>query len=784
MKQYRLDFDGSGTTSHMQEADQILQGLNEVQQTAAKATDGPVMIVAGPGSGKTRTLTHRIAYLLATGRARPYQILSLTFTNKAAREMKERVEQLVGPEAARGIWMGTFHSTFARMLRIEAEALGLSKDFSIYDTDDGERVIRNLMKQLNIDSKQFSPRAIRSQISSAKNQMVMPHEYKRMAATRLQEQAARVYIPYEQILHRASALDFDDLLIRPIELFEAHPNVLEKYQHKWRYIHIDEYQDTNHAQYLLTNKLAAAHENLCVVGDDAQSIYAFRGADIANILSFKRDYPKATTIRLEQSYRSTQKILKLADSIIGHNEDQLEKTLWTENPEGEPILLVESISEKDEAQKIERRIRDIEVRTAYRYKDFAILYRTNAQSRSFEDALRRGNIPYRVVGGMSFYQRREIKDVLAYLRLLVNPNDVASLRRVINYPTRGIGQKTQEQVFSFAERMSMPLWEVMHMLDQAGLNKRSQSLVGKFAVMIEKYRKMMETQPPDEVARELIKEAGVLSDLRDEGTQEGLVRWENVQELINAIAEFRQQEGENGSLSEFLQQVSLFTDQDRDNDDDDRVTLMTLHASKGLEFEVVFIAGLEEGLFPLANASQDRKDLEEERRLFYVGATRAKTHLLLSYARSRFRYGEHSASMRSRFLEEIDSSVIRTEAGESFSQKSDRFKLRDGNTFSYDQLDPNYYKQSLSQQKKRISPPKRKTITQPVEKVEASGRRIVYDEGEGQIVPGVVVEHDTFGQGKVLAMEGQGQNVKATVFFKSVGQKKLALRFAKLRLVG
>lgn len=784
MKQFRLDFDGSGTTSHMQEADQILQGLNEVQQTAAKATDGPVMIVAGPGSGKTRTLTHRIAYLLATGRARPYQILSLTFTNKAAREMKERVEQLVGSEAARGMWMGTFHSIFARMMRVEAEALGLSKDFSIYDTDDGERVIRNLMQQLNIDSKQFSPRAIRSQISSAKNQMVMPHEYKRMAATRLQEQAARVYIPYQQILHRANALDFDDLLIRPIELFEQHPTVLEKYQHKWKYIHIDEYQDTNHAQYLLTNKLAAGHENLCVVGDDAQSIYAFRGADIANILSFKRDYPKATTIRLEQSYRSTQKILKLADSIIGHNEDQLDKTLWTENIEGEPILLVESISEKDEAQKIERRIRDIEVRSSYRYKDFAILYRTNAQSRSFEDALRRGNIPYRVVGGMSFYQRREIKDVLAYLRLLVNPDDVASLRRVINYPTRGIGQKTQGQVFSFAERMDMPLWNVMHLLDQAGLTKRSQSLVGKFAVMIEKYRELMQTMPPDEIARELIKEAGVLSDLRDEGTQEGLVRWENVQELINAIAEFREQEGEQGSLSEFLQQVSLFTDQDREKDDDDRVTLMTLHASKGLEFEVVFIAGLEEGLFPLANASQDRKDLEEERRLFYVGATRAKTHLLLSYARSRFRYGEHSSSLRSRFLEEIDSAVIRTEAGESFNQKSDRFKLRERDTFSYDQLDPNYYKESLSQQKKKISPPKRKTIQQPIEKVEVTGRRVVYDEGEGQIVPGVVVEHETFGQGKVLAMEGQGQNVKVTVFFKSVGQKKLALRFAKLRLVG
>ena len=436
MRQYRLEFDApEDGSSGLAEANQILDGLNEVQQKAASATDGPVMIVAGPGSGKTRTLTHRIAYLIATRQAKPYQILALTFTNKAAREMKERIEQLVGDEQARGMWMGTFHSTFARMLRVEAEALGYTKDFSIYDVDDGERVIKTVMRQLNIDTKQFSPRSIRHLISSAKNQMVDPEQYKRMVATSAQEQAARVYGRYQDILKRANALDFDDLLVKPIELFSQNVDILQKYQHRWRYIHIDEYQDTNHAQYRLTKQLASGHKNICVVGDDAQSIYAFRGADIANILSFQKDYPEATTIRLEQSYRSTQRILKLADSIIGHNKDQLEKSLWTENAEGEAITLIEAISEKDEAQKIERRIRDIEVRSEHRYEDFAILYRTNAQSRSFEDALRRGNIPYRVIGGMSFYQRREIKDVLAYLRLLVNPDDIASLRRVINYPT-------------------------------------------------------------------------------------------------------------------------------------------------------------------------------------------------------------------------------------------------------------------------------------------------------------------------------------------------------------
>ncbi len=782
MRQYQLNFDDSAPSPLSIDADKILQGLNEAQQSAVRATDGPVMIVAGPGSGKTRTLTHRIAYLLAKGLVRPYQILSLTFTNKAAREMKERVEQLVGQEAARGMWMGTFHSIFARMLRVEAEAPGFTRDFSIYDTEDSERIIRNVMAQYNIDTKQFSPRGIRSHISSAKNQMVSPVQYQRMVASRLQEQAARVYGPYQDVLGKANALDFDDLLIKPIELFQQHPDVLNKYQDRWKYIHIDEYQDTNHAQYLLTKLLASKHKNVCVVGDDAQSIYAFRGADIANILSFQRDYPNASTVRLEQSYRSTQKILKLADSIIGHNQDQLDKTLWTENGEGDSIMLMEAISERDEAQKIERKIRDLEVRTAYHYKDFAVLYRTNAQSRSFEDALRRGNIPYRVVGGVSFYQRREIKDVLAYLRLLVNPNDVASLRRVINYPTRGIGAKTQNQLFGFAEQSGLPLWDVMHNLDRAGLTPRARKQVGAFAKMIDDYRQVMHSQPADDVTRELIKEAGIFSDLRDEGTQEGLVRWENVQELISAIAEFREQEGANGSLSEFLQQVSLFTDQDNDDTNDDRVTLMTLHASKGLEFEVVFIAGLEEGLFPLSNASQDRKDLEEERRLFYVGTTRAKTYLFLSNAKSRFRYGEHQANIRSRFLEEIDTSVIKTEAGERLTQQPDRFSAGSGNTFSYEHVDPNYFRQSLSNTTKPRSGGKTRPQTVNVEP--PSGRRVVYDEGEGQIVPGAIVEHDTFGQGKVIAMEGNGPHVKATVFFQSVGQKKLALKFAKLRLVG
>ncbi|MDX1739730.1 MAG: UvrD-helicase domain-containing protein, partial [Rhodothermales bacterium] len=443
MREFHLATEPDDVAADEQAAATILDGLNEAQRLAASALDGPTLIVAGPGSGKTRVLTHRVAYLLASGRARPWQILALTFTNKAAREMKKRIEELVGEEQARGIWMGTFHSTFARLLRYEADKIGYTSDYSIYDDDDQERVLRSLMDQYHIDSRQFSVRAMRSMISEAKTSMVSPGDYARMASSLIQDKAAQLYQPYQETLRRSNALDFDDLLLKPLELFRKNPETLEKYQSRWLYVHIDEYQDTNHAQYQLAKQLAGRHRNICVVGDDSQSIYAFRGADITNILSFQRDYADANVVRLEQNYRSTQKILRLADSIIRQNEDRLDKSLWTENEEGADPVLMEAISEKDEAQKIERRIRDLYVR-GHRYHQFAVLYRTNAQSRSIEDALRRGGIPYRVYGGVSFYQRKEIKDVVAYLRLVVNPHDTASLRRVINFPTRGIGQKTVE----------------------------------------------------------------------------------------------------------------------------------------------------------------------------------------------------------------------------------------------------------------------------------------------------------------------------------------------------
>jgi DNA helicase-2/ATP-dependent DNA helicase PcrA len=757
------------------DADSIIQGLNPSQQEAARAADGPVLIIAGPGSGKTRTLTHRIAWLLATGKARPWEILAITFTNKAAREMRERVLDLVGHEQGKGMAIGTFHAMFARVMRADGDRIGYTSDFSIYDTDDGQRILRELMHRFNIDTQQVKPRSIQQQISGAKNRMISPSEFARTAISPAQVRAAELFEPYEAALRNANALDFDDLLLKPIQLFQNHPDVLAKYQNRWKYIHIDEYQDTNRAQYLLARLLAERHGNLCVVGDDAQSIYSFRGADITNILSFQRDYPQAQTVRLEQNYRSTKRIVRLADSIIKQNSQQLEKDLWTDNAEGDPVIIMESISEKDEAQKFERRIRDVQVRLGYLYKDFAILYRTNAQSRSLEDALRRGNIPYRVVGGVSFYQRKEIKDALAYLRLLVNPNDIASLRRIINTPTRGIGDKTQDHLIQYAAREGIVAWDALERVEFTGLPARATSSVKAFRDIINTHKTMQDKESAAVVAKSLIKASGLLEELKSEHTPENLMRWENVQELLNAITEFSEANGEGGTLSAFLQEVSLLTDADQNDDSDNRVTLMTLHASKGLEFPVVFLGGMEEGLFPLQAAAQDPQELEEERRLFYVGATRAKSLLFLSYARSRYRYGDQQSAIRSRFFEEIDPSVVVTESGQPFNPKSDRFAMRSAGTTSYETMDPHYYRRSLREDQP----------SQAAVRKKAADRRVVYDEEEsGTIEPGMQVEHHLFGEGRVVALDGTGPNAKAVVDFEDVGEKKLILRFARLKRIG
>ena len=769
------------------EAEQrILDGLNDKQREAVTTTEGPVMIIAGPGSGKTRALTHRIAYLLAAGKARPRDILALTFTNKAAGEMQERVESLVGDDA-RGMWVGTFHSSFARLLRMEGDKIGYSEDFSIYDTTDSKRLIRQQMKGRNLDTDVVKPRSVQRMISSAKNEMIDPQEYAELARGDQQEIVAEVYPAYERALKQANALDFDDLLLKPIQLFEEHEDVLEKYQRRWQYVHIDEYQDTNQAQYALARKLSGRHKNLCVVGDDAQSIYAFRGADITNILNFDNDYPDATTIRLERNYRSTENIIRLADSIIEENDDQIEKELWTDNAEGEYVALMEALSEKDEAQKIERRIRDFQLREGLEYGDFAVLYRTNAQSRAIEEALRKENVPYRVIGGTSFYERKEIKDVLAYLKLLVNPNDTASLQRVINYPTRGIGDKTQARLQRYAQENNLSLWQAVERVeDIETLGTRAERAVGTFRTLIARYASKAGTgsMAPDELARDLIDDAGLLSELRKEHTRENLQRWENVQELISALAEYVEST-EEASISTFLQEVALMTGQDEAEEGDDKVTLMTLHAAKGTEFPVVFVAGLEEGLFPLEKATQEKAELEEERRLFYVGVTRAEERLYLSWARSRYRYGEQTSNTRSRFLEEVDSDVVRTEAGGELEQQTDRFSAGGGSGGGqeYDEMDPHYYRQDLSGDGGTTS------SSDGLRRIESTdrggGRRVVYDEGHGEIVPGARVEHQKFGRGKVQSLEGEGDKATAVVFFGSdVGNKKLKLKYANLRVIG
>jgi len=774
---------GAPAARHALDAEALLGGLNEAQAEAARTTEGPVMIVAGPGSGKTRTLTHRIAYLIAARKAWPSQVLALTFTNKAAREMRTRVEQLVGDDA-RGMWMGTFHSVFARVLRREAEHIGFSRDFSIYDTDDTERLLRELMLRYGVDAKKVTPRAVRTRISGAKNQMVSPDEYARLASDPFEQAVAKLYGPYNDALRAANAMDFDDLLGWPIRLFESKPDVLADYQRRWRYLHIDEYQDTNRAQYLLAKLLAATHRNLCVVGDDAQSIYAFRGADIQNILSFQKDYPEARTVRLEQNYRSTQVIVRLADHIIKGNKRQLDKELWTDNAEGEPVTVMEALSERDEAQKIERTIRDIRSRVGIAWSDVAVLYRTNAQSRSLEESLRRGGIPYRLVGGVSFYQRKEIKDALAYLRLAVNPADDASLLRVLNVPARGIGDKTVDQLRAYAADRGVSFWQAVQSPDAAGLSGRAAKAVTDFAFLVSRHATRADGTPADDLAREYIAATGLMQALRDENTPESLGRLENVHELLNAVAEFAAGGTPDvpRTLSEFLQEVSLVADVDRLADDDNRVTLMTLHASKGLEFKVVFVSGLEEGLFPLAAAAQDPHELEEERRLFYVGVTRAEEALFLSYARSRYRYGDSQGAVRSRFLDELDGAdgLVRMESGARFETRRGRFEMGadDGLPFGesrsrYDDLAPDYWKRSL-----------RPETLKPSRGASPTERSVVYDEGAAAIVPGVRVHHASFGTGKVMAVEGTGERAAATVFFKSVGQKKLKLAFARLQVVG
>ena len=752
-----------------------LEKLNEPQRQAVTRTDGPVMIIAGAGSGKTRVLTFRIAHLLQKG-VDPFSILSLTFTNKAAREMRNRIENLVGA-AARSLWMGTFHSVFARILRQEAERLGYPSNFTIYDTDDSKSLIKSILKEMNLDDKTYKPGMVLGRISMAKNNLITAASYYQNEELNQQDKNANrpkfaeIFKAYTDRCFRAGAMDFDDILINTFLLLENHPDVCHKWQHRFKYVMVDEYQDTNTVQYMITKRIAAVHQNICVVGDDAQSIYAFRGANIQNILNFNRDYPDVFTVKLEQNYRSTRNIVNAASSVIKNNRKQLEKEVWTANETGDKIKVVRSATDSDEARYVAQQIIEQKNQKHLPNKAFAILYRTNSQSRSFEEALRRQSIDYRIYGGTSFYQRKEIKDLLSYLRLTVNPNDEEALKRIINYPARGIGDTTVNRLFFLASEHKTGIWDIVanarHYPDLGTGAPR----VENFAMMMKSFMAMAETQNAFELATHVAKQTTLLKTLYDDKTVEGISRYENVTELLNGIQEFTEDDEseKEKTLSNFLEEVALYTDDQKDKDPDrDSVSLMTIHSSKGLEFPHVFIGGLEENLFPSQMALNSRAELEEERRLFYVAITRAEKALTLCYATSRFRYGSLMPCEPSRFIDEIDNQYLDMNlAGlKKENPLNALFEKRENRQGSG--------KTPVSTLL-GINTSRNTNLPDPDPNFEAGDI--------SQLKVGDKIQHQRFGNGMVSDIEGEADNRKATVQFEGLGEKKLVLKFAKMRII-
>jgi DNA helicase-2/ATP-dependent DNA helicase PcrA len=736
-----------------------LKELNNIQREAVECVNGPVMVIAGAGSGKTRLLTYRIAHLVHCG-VPAYQVLALTFTNKAANEMKERAERLIN-RPINDLWIGTFHSLFARLLRREAQALNLSSSFTIYDSEDSLTAIKHCMKSLKIDTDAFEPRTIRAAISKSKNNMKSAEEYNRIATTSNEIVIGQVFRKYEEVLRSSSALDFDDLLIKPIELFTRHPQVLKKYQDWFKYLLIDEFQDTNHAQYEVVRLLSAKHRNICVVGDDAQSIYSFRGADIRNILDFSKDYPDSKTFRLEQNYRSTKAIIETANALIQENTQRLHKIVWTENPVGEQVHVIEASSDRDEASRIVTHIRNETQENKYDLKNFAILYRTNAQSRVFEDLLGRHSLPYVIVGGTRFYERKEIKDILAYLRLILNPLDRESLLRSINNPPRGIGDTSMEKILRHADQHSLPLYETLRGVDRIdGLPERARLGVHYFTGLIEKFSFLRKDISISEFVRSLVDEVGFLRLYKAEDSIESLTRIENIQELFVAVKEFSS-DTENGTLETFLEQVALVSDIDGWEDQRNAITLMTLHSSKGLEFPVVFITGIEDGILPHSSNIVTSEGLEEERRLFYVGITRAQKKLYLSHARERSRFGETSRQLKSKFLEEIgDEHLFHERAPKLAETIPQKFSFSHPKTVVAGKTESHFADQYFSDSAPNYEDESQETF---------------------QIRPGSRVIHETFGRGKVVDVNGKGNEKKAVVQFKSVGVKTLMLKWAHLK---
>jgi DNA helicase-2/ATP-dependent DNA helicase PcrA len=761
----------------------FLNDLNKAQREAVLCTDGPVMVIAGAGSGKTRALTYRVAYLLSQGKD-PFNILALTFTNKAAREMKERITKLVGSADAKNVWMGTFHSIFARILRVEGHRLGYPGNFTIYDTDDSKSLIRSIIKEQELDDKAYQVGYVLSRISNAKTNLISSREYidnfeivqhdKMAGKPRLGE----VYSIYDQRLFRASAMDFDDLLFKMNILLRDFPEVLYKYQQLFEYILVDEYQDTNYSQYLIIKKLAANNENICVVGDDAQSIYAFRGANIKNILNLKNDYPDIKIFKLEQNYRSTKNIVSAANSIIVNNKDQIFKEIWTDNDTGDKIQLLKAASDNEEGLKVANSIFEQKMQFQLMNNNFAVLYRTNAQSRAMEEALRKLNIAYKIFGGLSFYKRKEIKDLLAYFRLAINHKDEEALWRIINYPNRKIGKTTQEKILVVADQNKLSPWEVVSNIKSFGLGAAGEK-VDEFATMIKSFAAMQKTKDAYTVAQHIAKSSTILKDLDEDKTPEGIARIQNLEELMNGIKGFAEEEQEEDeveksrTLEAFMQDIALLTDsEDPGKGEGDYVSLMTIHAAKGLEFPHVYIVGVEENLFPSMQSLGSRSDLEEERRLFYVALTRAMNRVTVSYSETRYKWGNLNFCEPSRFLEEINPAYIDFPRRKSSPQ----------NDFVLDE-EPKTFKpkQKLSSPPlnlKKNLVPFNKAIQKPANTDFKATENIAED-----LQVGMNVEHERFGNGKVINIEGKSPDRKATVFFDGHGQKQLLLKFAKLRIV-
>ena len=789
-----------------------LDELNEGQRAAVLYNDGPSLVIAGAGSGKTRVLTYKIAYLLDQG-YKPWSILALTFTNKAAREMKERIARQVGENLARYLWMGTFHSIFSRILRAEADAIGFSSNFTIYDASDSKSLVKSIIREMGLDDKTYKPGVVQSRISQAKNHLILPGAYAasgelyRADADAKMPQLRDIYLRYWERCRQSDAMDFDDLLVYTYQLFKSHPEICDKYATHFEYVLVDEYQDTNYAQHCIVQLLTGKHRRVCVVGDDAQSIYSFRGANIDNILNFTNLYREARLFKLEQNYRSTQTIVKAANSLIAKNREQIRKEVFSEKETGEPITVFCAYSDLEEAEIVGNRIMQLHSREHYGYSDCAILYRTNAQSRVFEETLRKKNIPYRIYGGLSFYQRKEIKDIIAYFRLAVNPNDEEAFKRVLNYPARGIGDTTLNKLVDAANRHKVSLWTVVNepLAYGVDINKGTHTKLQGFRALIAGFVEAVPQKNAFELGKEIVFQSGIGREITQDRSPENLSRQENVEELMNGIHDFcatRQEEGNtHWLLSDYLSEVSLLTDQDSDRDADlPKVTLMTIHSAKGLEFRNVFVVGLEENLFPGASAASSYKELEEERRLFYVALTRAEDHCFLSYAKTRFKYGKSEFCTPSRFLKDIDSRYLNMpqeemlarqieERGERFRRENtQRPVVRMERDYGYRErmvtdngpsmFDGGEIPQEPRRFVKPASPRNLRKITPAVSSSAGQASSVQ------RLAVGQVIEHERFGIGDVINVEGTGDNCKATVHFRNVGNKQLLLKFARFKVIG